>query len=484
MNIFLHDIKIDQERLRKDMGDIEGFAESIRDNRKDLPGTKGLLHPVVIDGQMRLVAGGRRMTAFAYLHKTYPQEGWDAIPYTLIEDLPASVRRKLELEENIRRHAMSWQEEVLGIAEYHNQCVREGIRDGIKWSQNMTSELLNIEQASVSINLKVAKYITKHPDSPVAKAENMSAAVQLMTKEALDIAAKEQLRRVELRRAEAAKNVSLAKAEVSTSTIDLAKIQLPTLSKPSEPSLTLEQISAFYYHGDALKVLPEIAKTTRINHIITDPPFGIDMDNIDTGAVGKIDRVADEHDVSSNLELLEQLMRVAFDCIADDGFMCFWYDLDHHEKLQNWASKIGWRPCRWPLVWCKSSPCVNNQAVFNITKATEVCMFLRRSEKSIIKQKLQKNWFVADAIRDATHPFVKPAECWDIPMQTVSTEGQVIVDPFAGQGSSLVRFFRGKRVPIGVEIKQEHIAHGLNFIQTRLSAPSTDVSGLLSDLPL
>lgn len=484
--IHLSSIVIDQARLRKDMGDIEGFAESIRENRRDLVETKGLMHPVVLDANNNLIGGGRRMTAFKLLHDRYPLEGWDHVPFTPVEALPSSTRRRLELEENIRRHNMAWQEEVIGIYDYHRQCVRDGVKNGERWSQEATGQLLNIEQSAVSAALKVAKVLISEPDSPVAKAENMFAAMQLMTKAALDVAAKEQLRRVELNRAKQLGNVELAKTAVSTTVIDLAKINLPVVTgKADEPTLSLEQISSFYYRGDCLSVLPEIAKNSPIHHIICDPPFGIDMDNIDTGATGKIERVAAEHGVDANLRLLESFLDVAYRVIDEAGFLCMWYDLDHHEKIQTWANKIGWRVCRWPLIWCKSSACINNAASFNITKATEVCMFLRRSEKSILRQKLAKNWFVADAIRDPLHPFVKPSECWDIPMQCVSTEGQTIVDPFAGQGSSLVRFFKGKRIPIGVEIVETHIANGLNFIQSRVGKPdAVTTDGLLSDLPL
>jgi DNA modification methylase len=483
----LTSIVIDLERLRKDMGDIETFAHSIRAARRDLVETKGLLHPIVLDADNKLIGGGRRMTAFQWLHNEFPTEGWDSIPFLRVEQLAPSVRRKLELEENIRRKTMSWQEEIVGIYDYHRQCVREGIKDGVNWTQTATGEVLGVDQTSVSNALKLAKHIIKDPNGAVAKAENAFGAMQLLSKAALDEAAREQLRRIQVRQAEAGKNVELAKATVGVTVLDVAKISLPTpLSPVEKPVLTHEQIASFYYHGNALDLIPQIAKSTVINHIITDPPYGIDMANIDTGATGKIDRVAATHEVEPNLQLLEAFLDVAFRHIADDGFLCLWYDLDHHEKLQAWATKIGWRVCRWPLVWCKSSPCVNNAASYNITKATEVCMFLRRSEKSLIKQKLAKNWFVADAVRDASHPFVKPSECWTIPLNSVSTEGQTILDPFAGQGSSLVSIFRNKRNPIGVEVDQTHIANGLNYIQTRLGKPSESevINGLLSDCPL
>jgi ParB family chromosome partitioning protein len=57
-------------RVRRDMGDIESLAESIKRH--------GLLHPVVVKNDKTLVAGHRRIEAARQL-------GWETIPVTMIE---------------------------------------------------------------------------------------------------------------------------------------------------------------------------------------------------------------------------------------------------------------------------------------------------------------------------------------------------------------------------------------------------------------
>jgi ParB/RepB/Spo0J family partition protein len=52
------------ERRREEMGDVAGLAESIKRH--------GLLQPIVVDGDLNLVAGGRRLRACQLL-------GWDKI---------------------------------------------------------------------------------------------------------------------------------------------------------------------------------------------------------------------------------------------------------------------------------------------------------------------------------------------------------------------------------------------------------------------
>jgi ParB family chromosome partitioning protein len=67
------DIALDQitvgERHRRDLGDIAALAESIQD--------LGLLHPVSIDKNGRLLAGARRLEACKRL-------GWSSIPVRLV----------------------------------------------------------------------------------------------------------------------------------------------------------------------------------------------------------------------------------------------------------------------------------------------------------------------------------------------------------------------------------------------------------------
>ncbi len=78
------DIKLGQ-RHRKDLGDIEALAASIKE--------VGLLHPVVINPYDVLIAGARRIAA-------YRQLGWTEVPVTVV-DLDQIVRG--EFAENAHR---------------------------------------------------------------------------------------------------------------------------------------------------------------------------------------------------------------------------------------------------------------------------------------------------------------------------------------------------------------------------------------------
>ncbi len=473
LHLDLNEILV-EGRLREDLGDVEGLAEAIESD--------GLLQPIVVEATpngprpYQLIAGGRRYAAFTLL-KTNKVE-FQKIPCMLLGELPAHTRVKLELEENLRRKDMTWQEKVLGIYRYHKASQRAALLDGDTWSQQATGDLLGVDQSSVSNALRIAKELLAGNER-VKNAESMSDAYKVLVGDKLDEAQQEILRRMQAKREASAKaSVDTLLPTLPQSIVVRANEIVPAGEKPAS-KVSLEQISAFYHQGNALDLIPRIASLGPINHIVCDPPYGIDMDNLVSESV---ERIAETHQVEANLGLIESFLDISFKHIAPDGFLCMWYDLDHHEKIKTWAEKIGWRVQRWPLVWCKTSPCRNSQAQYNITKSTEVCYFLRRSEQSVLKKKQASNFVLAGSCSTPTHPFPKPPQVWNYIIDAVSLENQTLLDPFAGEGSSLAAMFNKKRVPIGIELDEKHIASGLSYIQDKINSNSLDE--LLAEPPL
>gem|GEM_PF-2134558 len=103
------------ERARRDYGDIEGLAKSIKEH--------GLIHPIVIDSNNTLVAGGRRLEACKAL-------GWTEIEVKDIGEITPKKLRRIELEENIRRKDLAVNEyerskQLVELAELVAEELRE-----------------------------------------------------------------------------------------------------------------------------------------------------------------------------------------------------------------------------------------------------------------------------------------------------------------------------------------------------------------------
>lgn len=98
-------------RHRQDMGDIDGLAKSIED--------VGLINPITVTTDLRLIAGGRRLEAFRRL-------GREKIPARIVENLTeAAVCLRAERDENTERKEMLPSEKAaLGEALYAIEAER------------------------------------------------------------------------------------------------------------------------------------------------------------------------------------------------------------------------------------------------------------------------------------------------------------------------------------------------------------------------
>lgn len=90
------------DRVRKSLGDIEGLAASIQETT--------LLQPLVVDPQLCLISGERRLTAIRRL-------GWEKVAVLITDELDTAIARiKAERDENECRKALT-PEELVRAAE-------------------------------------------------------------------------------------------------------------------------------------------------------------------------------------------------------------------------------------------------------------------------------------------------------------------------------------------------------------------------------
>jgi ParB family chromosome partitioning protein len=94
MQIPIKDIHT-KKRIRRDMGDIEALAESLK--------RYGQISPIVISKKNVLIAGGRRLEAAKHL-------GWRTINAIVLENTDELSRLELEVEENIQRRDFNMEE--------------------------------------------------------------------------------------------------------------------------------------------------------------------------------------------------------------------------------------------------------------------------------------------------------------------------------------------------------------------------------------
>lgn len=402
----LSDIKVG-ERQRTDLGDIDGLADSLE--------RYGLIQPIVLDDSNNLIAGGRRLAAATSLE-------WTDIPAVYLGQLTADERAELELEENVRRKEMTWQERVLGIDKIFSLRQLNAMRAGQKWGYRETGELLGMTHSNVHYAITAAKFL-RAGDAGVAKCQNLNEVVKLMLQrkedETLKYMANETL-------VDAKPLAEPLGSSVLVSCDGLEVIERKAVTIPLR-----------LYNEDALKFLEDLAQPSSVDHFITDPPYAIDMDNIQQDGGGQnVERTASEHQVPDNIGLLHSVIPLMFKALPAHGFAVLWCDQENWYWLQQIALLAGFRVQRWPLVWIKTDPCQNMAATYNFTKKTEIAMVLRKPGATL-NQAQPSNYCVCggEDRKLFAHPFAKPRDLWKWVINAVSQPGQVICDPFAGSGT-------------------------------------------------
>lgn len=475
------------KRARRDYGDLTGLKDSIL--------RLGSIHPIVLsrraDGEFDLVAGGRRFRSFKELGAKVLTHRSILVPgefgFLFRDEIPEDQLREAELDENLYRLKPKWQEDVALVADVH--ALKRKIHGTGKWGLQQTSELLGASYgtANVSYCVRLAKLIAKG-DKAILECATMTDAIAVMVKRAEDSALSEMQRRVSskvspllggngsnvletftpLDLTEKPKSTPSETAQLNSllNLISKPKPSPATPVAPPSPSAPITiPLSSMFRHGDMRDILPTLPDES-FDHIVTDIPYGIDMDNL---SAKQVTDVRETHDVEENLSLMPVFLSQAFRIIKPGGFCVFFYDLDHHEKLQTWARDFGFKVQRWPLIWYKTHQCQNNAAQYNFTKNFEVAMVLRKDSNTVLRKVATSSIWMGDGAAERklyNNPFAKPFALWkELIFDNIAFPKQTVLDPFWGEGSSSRAAANCGLIPYGIEISEQHYNRGIEHMR-------------------
>lgn len=477
-------------RNTKKYGNLDGLKDSLR--------RLGTIHPLVLsknpDETYDLIAGGRRFRALTELGVTELHHGATLQPgrygFLFENEVPKHTRLEAELDENLYRLDCDWIDNCLLIADTHES---KKLSDN-EWGVRQTAELLGSGYGKTKVGhaVNIAKKI-RAGDKDLLTCENMSAAIAMLLKKQEDLALSVMQQKATALRPSAFSfldtiNIELGpkksfeggelsatttgtKPEPNVASVTGEGTVQPTPSPVPEPEATIS-LSRMFMLGDSLRgdapvmlTLPDAC----FNHIVTDIPYGIDMENL---TVSNKESVAAEHEVQANIDLMPDFLRHSFRLLSDGGFCVFFYDLDHHEKLQTLAESVGFAVQRWPFIAAKTSSCSNQAAQYNLTKNYEVAMFcrkpgavLRHDQKFALNNTSWKAYDFASERKLYANPFAKPFELWKDIFDMISFPGQKVYDPFAGEASSLRAAANCGLIPFGSEISEIHYNRGVENLK-------------------
>jgi DNA modification methylase len=470
------------DRLRADLGDIESLAADIED--------KGLIQPLVLtedNGTYRLVAGGRRHAALTLLGVETLHHGITCDPsrpgFVFSSELSPERQRECEIMENLQRQDMTWTEYVRGAVELHRLYSKRAALDGTKWTQQQTADRLGYDRTYVSHCLDIFPDI----DTPLfADCQSLTDAIKKRAEQRMQAAVAEQTRRTIISvPAIAQKQLNTPMpcvacegtgkhyktGEPCRSCNGLGKVEQYDIVQSQWPVSDAQPhiipISNSLFFGDsAREILPQWPDAS-VDHIITDPPYAIDMAMLQQSGQAMIDttNVDSTHDVKENLDLLACVMPQLYRVLKPTGYCILFLDIMRWQYVYDLAISAGFRVQRWPLFWRKLHQCKNQYATVNFTKDVEFAIVCRKSEGTLPRT-VQTCCVSAAKDPHTSNPFAKPFDVWKFLIESVSLENQTILDPFAGEGSCPLSCLRLNRKPIAIEKDEIHFAHLVQGVKT------------------
>ena len=381
----LGDITVQRdERQRRDLSDIDILADSIR--------RLGLIHPLVVTRDLTLVAGERRYTACRSL-------GWVTVPVQYTDELEPARLRAIELEENIKRQDISWQDQVNAVVEYH----RLRSSEAAGWTQGDTAEAIGLSRPHTNRLLQVAEEIERG-NTMVIDAPKLSTAVGIAE-------------RARERRDQA----TIGRLHSTFGGVALT---------PERPEDILV--------CDFNEWVRETTTEMRFNLLHCDFPYGIGADDFNQGGAASHGGYADSKET---WERLMGSLEVAtkFLC-APSCHLMFWFSMRKgddrlYEPTAHALACMGWELNPMPLIWMKSDGVgILPDPERGPRQIYETCLLGSRGDRKIVRA--VSNAYAAPTVRER-HMSEKPEPMLRYFFGMLVDENTVLLDPTCGSGSSL-----------------------------------------------
>ena len=401
IELFLDQVKVG-ERFRKDLGDIEELAASIKEH--------GLLQPITVSEEFDLLAGGRRLYAARLA-------GLITIPVVVRSIEGEGDAREIELVENIHRKDLTWQE----------RCSLELRIYKIKGDVRSTAEVLGAGKSQTAEMIRLAEAVEAIPELGIYKTPS----------DALKALAKMQERMVvgELRR----------------------RTEEEIKKAPGSEAARLFTLADNHYKiGDALEGMQSIAGGV-FHFAEVDPPYGIGLDEKkrSSSEVRSTDDVYTEVEEGEYAPFLRPVAAEVFRILEPSAFCVWWFGYQHFTTVLEALTEVGFQVSPIPCIWNKGAQGQTNRPNIHLASCHEPFFIARKGTPYIAKQG-RSNVFSFDPLPGASkiHPTERPLPLMEEILATFTYPRARILVPFLGSGNTLIAAYRMGCVGVGWDLEQ------------------------------
>lgn len=397
----------------------------------------GLINPLLVrfdstTSSYHLVAGERRLEACKSL-------GWTEIPCRDADQLTSTEAAILELEENVHRADLPWQDTARAISHIH----KLNIASDPEWTLGETAYELSFSRPYISENIIVARELD---NTKISSCASLNEAYNAICRRDARIAGDKLEELIQL--------PSQQEVEKITTTLTTTEagpsIVVPLIpSKPPLPSIvdTILNISFFDWI--------ETYSGPRFNFIHCDFPYGINKSSGKQGRGAELNNYDDTPELYE--KLLETFCRNVHKIASVSCHVMFWYSARNQNKtrriFRELCPQLKWQP--FPLIWVKSDNSgIAADSLRQPRHVYETAFLGSFGGRQLVK-------IGADAYQAPTdihlHPSTKPEPMLKFFFRMLVDENTTFFDPTCGSGASLrAAEVLNAKSTLGLEINFEY----------------------------
>lgn len=449
-------IKQNRQRQIFDPVALQELKNSIEDT--------GLMHPPVLrrEGiEWVLVAGERRLRAI--------QEIWELggdflcdgdrytptealVPFVNLGDLSPLEAEEAELDENLKRRDLTWQEHAAATARLHSLRVAQAAaaappiaelvldsegkpvfpfpKPRVHTVADTAKELTGRTDGHYQDSVRKEILVARHLDNPaVAKAKTADEAFKILKKQ-------EQAR----------SNLALAKSVGETFTADAHQL------------LNVDCL-------DYMKLIAVSPPEAKFDAIVTDPPYGMGADQFGDGG-GKLSGI--EHRYDDSLEswrlLMSEWCALSFAVTKPQAHAYVMCDFDRFHELKLMMQNAGWYVFRTPIINFKLNSGRVPLPDRGPRRQYEIILYAIKGDKPVTH--IYPDVVTTQGDENLSHGAQKPVSLYQNLLQRSIKPGDRVADFFAGSGTIFAAAHSYKVTAIGTELNPEYYGMAARRIQS------------------
>jgi site-specific DNA-methyltransferase (adenine-specific) len=397
--IKISDIQISPDRQRRTFNEdkLLELQSSIERN--------GLFNAVVLRDGNVLATGERRLKCLENLHMLDAEIRYNGqvvpagyAPVTFVGELTEIQAMEVELEENVAREDLTWQDHSAAVRKLHE--LRDLQKKEIGEVQTVAAtaeEVTGRSDGYYHDKTRKELAVAAHLDNPeVAKAKSVEEAYKVLQKQ-------------EIKAKAAAGAEAMGKVAITD------KLQV--------------------YHASCLSWIRDYSGE-KFDVICTDPPYGMGAQSFgDAG--GRLS--ASDHQYDDSPEafevLMEQFIPLSFGVTKPQAHMYLMCDIDKFPWLKALCQKVGWYVFRTPLINYKLDANRVPLPDKGPRRQYEIILYAIKGDRLVTG--IYSDVISTRSDADTAHGAQKPVELYTNLLKRSAMPGDLVVDFFAGSGPIL-----------------------------------------------